>query len=196
MNPAVLNPHAVDVAAGLPGVVSDFVASAPAFGAELIVCGTIVGLLLVRLFGLPVPAAAVAFGGSVAATCAGCVQWGDAFTNPVDGWGGLVRNDALAVFARVLILLAWNLTVTLTLLTGVPRPAADDRDDDGADFHVPSPGPRWGADDGGGEPPAHAVPRRREASVPAYILVGFRKNSRAAGEAALKYSCSGPGPRG
>ena len=197
MNGAVLNPHAVDVAAGWPGVVSDVVNSAPAFGAELVVCGTIVGLLLVRLFGLPIPAAAVAFFGSVAATCAACLQWGDVFTNSVDGWGGLVRNDAIAVFARVLILLAWNLTVTLTLLTGVPRPAADDADDDGADFHVPLAGAALGS-------VLMAEANHllmlflavEMASVPAYILVGFRKNSRAAGEAALKYLVFGAGAAG
>ena len=199
MIPVLPNPHAVDVAGGWPGVISDLAASLPAFAAELVVCGTVVALLLVRLFGWHrrFSAAGVAFGGSAAATALACAQWGGAFANPADLWGGLVRHDALTVFARVLIFLGWNLTVTLTLLTGVPRPSPDPADDDGPDFHVLLAGVALGG----------ALMAQSNhlltlflsvemASVPAYVLVGFRKNSRAAGEAALKYLVFGAGAAG
>ena len=195
----VPNPHAVDVAGGWPGVIGDLTASVPTFAAELVVCGTVVALLLTRLFGLArwLPAGGVAFGGSALATAAACTQWGGAFESPADGWGGLVRHDALTVFARVLILLGWNLTVTLTLLTDVPAPGPTPDDDDGPDFHVPLAGVALGS----------ALMAQSNhlltlflavemASVPAYVLVGFRKGNRLAGEAALKYLVFGAGAAG
>ena len=193
------NPHAVDVARDWPDVIEVLAASLPAFAAELVVCGTIVALLLTRLCGVArwFPAGGVAFGGSVLATALACLQWGTAFESPGDGWAGLVRNDALTVFARVLILLGWNLTVTLTLLTGVPRPSPDPADDDGPDFHVPLAAIALGS-------VLMAQANHllmlflavEMASVPAYVLVGFRKGSREAGEAALKYLVFGAGAAG
>ena len=195
----VPNPHAVDVAGEWGGVLADMAASLPAFAAELAVCGTVVALLLVRLLGWQrwVPAAAVAFLGSAVAVAAACLQWGDAFETPADRFGGLVRDDALTVFARVLVLLGWNLTVTLTVLTGVPAPGGDAADDDGPDFHVPLAGVALGS-------VLMAQANHllmlflavEMASVPAYVLVGFRKGTPAAGEAALKYLVFGAGAAG
>ena len=194
--PPLPNPHAVDVAGGWPGALGDLAASLPAFAAELVLCAAIVGMLLTRLFGLArwLPASGVAFGGSVLATAVACVQWGGAFESPFDGWGGLVRHDPLTVFARVLILLGWNLTVTLTLLTGVPAPGAAPEDDDGPDFHVPLAAVALGSLLMAQANHLLTLFLAVEmASVPAYVLVGFRKGSREAGEAALKYLVFGAG---
>ncbi len=193
------NPHAVDAARDWQRVLPELAVSLPAFAAELVVCGTIVALLLTRLFGLAkwLPAGSVAFGGSALATAVACSQWGKAFESPGDGWSGLVRNDSLTVFVRVLVLLGWNLTVTLTLLTGVPRPSADPADDDGPDFHVPLAAVALGSVLMGQANHFLMLFLAVEmASVPAYVLVGFRKGSREAGEAALKYLVFGAGAAG
>ncbi|NNJ26707.1 NADH-quinone oxidoreductase subunit N [Alienimonas chondri] len=181
------------------GVLPDLALSLPAFAPELIVCATIVALLLTRLFGMArwLPAGSVAFGGSALATALACLQWGGAFESPSDGWAGLVRNDALTVYVRVLCLLGWNLTVTLTLLTGVPRPSIDPADDDGPDFHVPLAAVALGSVLMGQANHLLMLFLAVEmASVPAYVLVGFRKGSREAGEAALKYLVFGAGAAG
>ncbi|QDT16175.1 NADH-quinone oxidoreductase subunit N [Alienimonas californiensis] len=190
------NPHAIDVARDWDHVIGDVVGSLPAFAAELTVCAVIVAILLSRLFGLAkwLPASTVAFVGSAIATAVACLQWGAAFESADDGWAGLVRNDSLTVFVRVLVLLGWNLTVTLTVLTGVPRPSADPGDDDGPDFHLPLAAVALGSMLMGQANHLLMLFLAVEmASVPAYVLVGFRKGSREAGEAALKYLVFGAG---
>ena len=197
--PPLPNPHAIDVAGEWGGVLGDVAASLPAFAAELAVCGTVVALLLTRLFGWQrwAPASAVAFLGSAAAVGLACAQWGEAFSAPADRFAGLVRDDALTVFARVLILLGWNLTVTLCVLTGVPAPGGRAADDDGPDFHVCLAGAALGS-------VLMAQANHllmlflavEMASVPAYVLVGFRKGTPRAGEAALKYLVFGAGAAG
>ena len=97
----------------------------------------------------------------------------------------------------MLVLLGWNLTVTLCLLTGVPRPSADPADDDGPDFHVPLAGVALGSVLMAQSNHLLMLFLSVEmASVPAYVLVGFRKGSREAGEAALKYLVFGAGAAG
>ena len=188
-----MTPHVTDVAAEWPRVLAGLSASAGPFAAELAVCGTVVALLLMRLFGFDrtVPAVVTAFAGSLAATVLACTQWGVLTEGPAVLFGGLTVHDPLTVLCRVLIFLAWNLTVTLTALSGVPDA------EDGPDFHVPLAGIALGA----------ALMAQANhlltlflavemASVPAYILVGFRKGRRQSGEAALKYLVYGAGAAG
>ena len=188
-----MTPHLTDVAGEWPLVLRNLSASAGPFAAELAVCGTVVTLLLMRLCGFDrrVPAVVTAFAGSLIATVLACTQWGVLAGGPAVLFGGLVIHDPLTVLCRVLIFLSWNLTVTLTALSGVP-----DRED-GPDFHVPLAGIALGAVLMAQANHLLTLFLAVEmASVPAYVLVGFRKGRRQSGEAALKYLVYGAGAAG
>ena len=193
------SPHGIDVAGEWGAVTGDLAGSLPAFAPELALCGTVVLLLLGRVVGWSgrVRPSAVAFAGSAAAVGLALWRWGEAFEAAGVRFGGLFRDDPLTAFARVLIYLAWNLTVTLTVLTGVPAPTGRAEDDDGPDFHVPLAGVALGAVLMAAADHLLMLFLAVEmASVPAYILVGFRKGTPAAGEAALKYLVFGAGAAG
>lgn len=185
---------------------------------ELVLCGTIVGLLLVRLFGQDrrIPPAWVALLGSLASFVAVFGQFLYVVqTGPVDEgllrslyeqlglseggagligvpyFGGMLMHDPFGLFFRLGLLLFLVLVVSLTVLTGLPD------NEDGPDFYTLLLGSTVGM--------LLAVSANHllmvflaveMMSVPSYAMVGFLKGQRQASEAALKYVVYGAGAAG
>lgn len=188
------------------------------FTPELVLCGTIVALLLVRLFGQDgrIPPAWVALFGSLAAFVAVFGQFMFVVqTGPVEGgllgglfeqlrlteagagevgapyFGGMLMHDPFGLFFRLGLLLFLVLVVSLTVLTGIPD------NEDGPDFYTLLLGSTVGM--------LLAVSANHllmmflaveMMSVPSYAMVGFLKGQRRASEAALKYVVYGAGAAG
>jgi NADH-quinone oxidoreductase subunit N len=177
-----------------------------AFLPETILCGAIVLMLVLRLFGsfnrahlgwLALAASVVAF--AVAAAQWFGVPWltPQLSRNPVtlqlerEVFTGLLVYDSFSLFVRVLLFGFLTLTLWLTLLTGIP-----DRDDS-ADFATLLLGGTLGMVLMASAQHLLMVFIAVEmASVPSYVLAGFLKGRRKGSEAALKYVVYGASASG
>jgi NADH-quinone oxidoreductase subunit N len=175
-----------------------------AFLPELILCGTIVALLLIRLFktfdGLHLGWVALVMTALALAVSVG--QWrgmfGLIFPNQFrEEFGsynlftGLLVYDNFTVFLRMFLLSFTTLVIWLSLLTGIP-----DREDS-ADFYSLLLGATLGMSIMASANHLLMVYLGVEmASLPSYALAGFLKGRRASSEAALKYVVYGGGASG
>lgn len=188
------------------------------FTPELLLCGSIVLLLLVRLCGQErrIAPAWVALLGSLAAFIAVfgqfmfTVQTGPLATGPLatlfdwlsltpNGAGevgtpyftGLLIHDHFGLFFRLGLSLFLVLVVSLTVLTGIPD------HEDGPDFYTLLIGSTVGMLLATSANHLLMVFLAVEMmSVPSYAMVGFLKGKRQASEAALKYVVYGAGAAG
>ncbi|OAI57884.1 hypothetical protein AYO47_01480 [Planctomyces sp. SCGC AG-212-M04] len=185
------------------------------FVPELILSATVVLLLLSRLCNLDraIPACWIALLGALAAFLAVFAQFayvrtgggigGLQFLNAIfhvteTGVGtsgpyftGLMAHDALAVFFRLGLMLFLVLTMSLTVLTGIPD------QEDGPDFYTLMIGSSIGMLMAAGvNHLLMAFLSIEMISVPSYAMVGFLKGRRQSSEAALKYVVYGAGTAG
>ena len=185
------------------------------FSPELALCGTIVGLLLVRLFKADrfCPTYWVALLGSLLGfffayiqfmylKAGGAVEAGS-FAGGLFGlmhlttdsagpfFTGLLVFDQFTVFFRLFLLLFLILVIALTVISGIPD------NEDGPDFYTLLLGATVGM--------MLMVSANNllilflgieMASVPSYVMVGFLKGRRVSSEAALKYVVYGAGIAG
>lgn len=172
-----------------------------AFLPELILCGGIVLLLLLRLFRplTRVHLGWVALALSAAALVAACFQWRGVFglERPAHYGGslsifsGLLIYDNFTIFLRLFLIFFGCLMVWLTLLTGIP-----DREDS-ADFYCLLFGATLGMCVMASANHLLMVFIGVEmASLPSYALAGFLKGKRKSSEASLKYVVYGGGASG
>jgi len=164
-----------------------------AFLPELVVCGGIVLLLLLRLFtafnrlhlgsvALLVSLMALGFAGE---------QWWDFTQGKPEMFSGMLAYDRLTIFLRLFLLGFTALVIWLTLLTGIP-----DREDS-ADFYCLLLGAVVGMSLMASANHLLMVFIGVEmASLPSYALAGFLKGRRQSSEAALKYVIYGGGASG
>ncbi len=173
---------------------------------EVILCGTIVLLLLLRMFqGGRSQLGGYALILTLCALAAAAAQWyrpwaeylqlptpaDDSLTHARQLFGGLLVYDRLTLFLRLFLLSFTALIIWLTLLTGIP-----DRDDS-ADFHTLLLGAVVGMSLMASANHLMMVFIGVEmASLPSYALAGFLKGRRSASEAALKYVVYGGGAAG
>jgi NADH-quinone oxidoreductase subunit N len=178
----------------------DLLRDSQAFLPELILCGTIVLLLLLRLFNSlnRVHLGWVALACTVAALVVSHLQWHglEGLAPPPAGgaqdlFTGLLVYDNFTVYLRQFLLAFAVLVVWLSLLTGIP-----DREDS-ADFYVLLLGATLGMSLMASANHLLMVFIGVEmASLPSYALAGFLKGRRASSEAALKYVVYGGGAAG
>jgi NADH-quinone oxidoreductase subunit N len=163
------------------------------FVPELILCGTIVALLLARLFASlrRLHACSLAFVAVLGALVAAGNQWEHASTGDASLFTGLLTADRFGLFVRVFLLIFLALALALTRLTGLP-----DRDDS-ADFATLLVGSALGMMLMASANHLLMVFVAIEmASVPSYALAGFLKGRRQGSEAALKYVVYGASASG
>jgi NADH-quinone oxidoreductase subunit N len=201
----------------LDRVQSNLVMDSLMFLPELILCGGIVLLLLLRMFRGRGRAqlGVVSLLLTLTALAITLLQWG--IFSPGDGsdtglktilsslpvpseskfaqtqqmFGGLLVFDRLTVFLRLFLFGFTALIIWLTLLTGIP-----DREDS-ADFHTLLLGSVIGMSIMASANHLLMVYIGIEmASLPSYALAGFLKGRRSASEAALKYVVYGGGAAG
>lgn len=168
------------------------------FMPELILSGTIVLLLLLRLFGAAdrwIPPYFTALVGALAALGFAGNQLlsllHDGSTEGTEFFTGLLVYDHLGAFIRGLLALFLVLVIALTVLSGIP-----DRDD-GPDFYTLLLGATVGM-------MVMASANHmlmffvgiEMTSVPSYVLVGFLKGRKESSEAAFKYVVYGAGAAG
>jgi NADH-quinone oxidoreductase subunit N len=167
-----------------------------AFQPELILCGGIIVMLLLRLFGpferLHMGWVALLF--TLAALAQSVVQWqahepGPRQTQSI--FDGLLVVDNFTIFLRLFLYGFTALVIWLSLLTGIP-----DREDS-ADFHCLLLGATIGMALMASANHLLMVYIGIEmASLPSYALAGFLKGKRQGSEAALKYVVYGGGASG
>jgi NADH-quinone oxidoreductase subunit N len=172
-----------------------------AFRPELILCGTIVLLLFVRLF----PRfdqrhlGGMAFVLTVYALIISFNQWiGDvdfdprpAKDRPFDLFSGLLVFDNFAIFIKMFLLAFTALTILLGLITGIPDK------EDSADFYCLLLGATLGMSIMASANHLLMIFIGIEmASLPSYALAGFLKGKRQSSEASLKYVVYGGGAAG
>jgi NADH-quinone oxidoreductase subunit N len=162
-----------------------------AFGPELILCGGIVLLLLLRMIkaldrlhmgplALIVTLAALGFS---------CLQW-EALPHSTM-FSSLLMYDTFTVFLRLFLFSFAVLLIWLTMLTGIP-----DREDSG-DFYCLMLGATLGMSLMASAQHLLMVYIGVEmASLPSYALAGFLKGKRQGSEASLKYVVYGGGASG
>lgn len=162
-----------------------------AFLPELIVCGTIVLLLILRLF----PAldrwhlSHEALTLTVLAFLVAVSQWHNHI--PTESFAGMLRFDAFAIFLKVFLLGMAALTIWLGLLTGVPAR------EDSADFCTLLLGATLGMMLMASANHLLMVFIAVEmASIPSFALAGFLKGNKQSSEASLKYVVYGGGAAG
>ena len=166
--------------------------SLPLFKPELALCGTIVLLLLVRVFpgGDRVPSFLLALIGS------GVALWLALKTSyeghpPQELFTGMLVYDSLTASMRVFLLAFAVLFVVLARLTGIA-----DRED-GQDFYTLALGATLGMCIMASANHLLTIFLGIEmASVPSYVLAGIVKGRRRSSEAALKYAVYGAGTAG
>lgn len=167
-------------------------ASLPLFQPELALCGTIVLLLLVRVFrgGERIPSFLLALIGS------GLALWWALKTSwevhpPQEIFTGMLVYDSLTASMRVFLLAFAVLFVVLARLTGIA-----DRED-GQDFYTLVLGATLGMCIMASANHLLTIFLGIEmASVPSYVLAGIVKGRRRSSEAALKYAVYGAGTAG
>ncbi len=158
---------------------------------ELALAGTVVLLLLARTLTRR-PLGIVALAGSLVA-CAALLApslglWPTSDAGPA--FSGLLQIDPLADYVRGVVLLATLLVVLLMLLTGEPA-------GDAADLFTLVLGAALGLCLMASANHLLMVFVAVEmASLPSYVLAGFRRSDRAGGEAALKYVIYGAAASG
>jgi NADH-quinone oxidoreductase subunit N len=185
------------------------------FSPELALCGTLVGLLLVRLFNADryCPTYWVALVGTLFGFSFAYIQFmylklgGTATAGSDVGWlfelmhlstdsvgpffTGLLVFDQFTVFFRLFLLLFLILVIALTVISGIPD------NEDGPDFYTLLLGATIGM--------MLMISANNllilflgieMASVPSYVMVGFLKGRRVSSEAALKYVVYGAGVAG
>lgn len=171
---------------------------------ELVIIGTILALLFVRLLDLDkrLPGQSVALVGSTLALLVAIAQFlafktADVSTDPQAAarsmtlFTGLLVYDPFTVFFKVFLLLFLQLVVYLTRMTGVP-----DRED-APDFYTLLFGSTLGMMLMIGANHLLIVFLGIEmTSVPSYAMVGFLKGRRTSSEAAFKYVVYGAGAAG
>jgi NADH-quinone oxidoreductase subunit N len=161
---------------------------------ELILCGTIVLLLLLRLFSAldRLHLGSVALIGDLLALGVSIAQW--PATRAVDMFAhehGLLAYDNFTIFVRMFLLGFTALVIWLTLMTGIP-----DREDS-ADFNCLLLGATLGMSLMASANHLLMVFIAVEmASLPSYGLAGFLKGKRQSSEASLKYVVYGSGASG
>ena len=172
-----------------------------AFFPELILCGTVLAMLLVRLFkgGHRIHAGYIALAGSLLAlyfaapwsSLPTSVMTEGAAVTRMEIFTGMLVYDPFSVFMRAVLLLFAVLFVIFTLISGIP-----DRED-GPDIYTLVLGATLGM--------CLMVTANHllmvflaveMASVPSYVLAGLLKGKRQASEASLKYSVYGAGAAG
>ena len=172
-----------------------------AFLPELILCGTVLAMLLVRLFkgGHRVHAGYIALAGSLLAlyfaapwsSLPTSVMTEGAAVTRMEIFTGMLVYDPFSVFMRAVLLLFAVLFVIFTRISGIP-----DRED-GPDIYTLVLGATLGM--------CLMVTANHllmvflaveMASVPSYVLAGLMKGRRQASEASLKYSVYGAGAAG
>ncbi|HEY2251323.1 MAG TPA: NADH-quinone oxidoreductase subunit N [Planctomycetaceae bacterium] len=181
--------------------------SLPLFSPELCIVGTIVALLLVRLFNADkhFPGSIVAIIGTVLALGLAALQF-KAFREGtlIDGhlvatldtaprlmFTGLLLYDPFTVYFRIFLLLFLLFVEWLTVVTGIPDA------EDAPDFYVLLLGSTLGMLLMASANHLLMVFLAIEmTSVPSYAMVGFLKGRRASSEAALKYVVYGAGAAG
>jgi NADH-quinone oxidoreductase subunit N len=170
-----------------------------AFLPELLLCGAIVLLLLLRLFSaldrvhLGWVALVLILGILAVSLC----QWNSFYglhspqNEAVPLYNGLVVYDNLTLFIRLFLFSFTALVIWLSLLTGIP-----DREDS-ADFYVLLLGATLGMVLMASANHLLMIYLAIEmASLPSYALAGFLKGRRQSSEAALKYVVYGGGASG
>jgi NADH-quinone oxidoreductase subunit N len=166
------------------------------FVPELVLSGTIVVMLLCRILPIVwrVPAQWIALLGAFAAFSWTLCQFdrlvgGELAATPI--FTGLLMFDQFATFFRMFLCLFLILTITLTVLSGIP-----DRED-GPDFYTLLIGATLGMMIMASANHLLMLFLGVEmASVPSYAMVGFLKGRRQSSEAALKYVVYGAGAAG
>lgn len=168
--------------------------SLPAFLPEVVLAGTIVLMLLVRLFawGQRLNVAILALAGTLAALAAAfsfyLVSPG-AGASPI--FSGLLINDDFSIFFRIFLLAFGAMVIWLTQVSGIP-----DREDS-PDFYTLLLGALIGMSLMASANHLLMVFIGVEmASVPSYAMAGFLKGRRQASEASLKYVVYGAGAAG
>ncbi len=170
--------------------------SLPLFQPELALCGTIVLLLLVRVFrgGEYIPSVLLALVGTAVALWLALPREGLAawtVTAPQEIFTGMLVYDSLTASMRVFLLTFAVLFIVLAWLTGVA-----DRED-GQDFYVLALGATLGMCIMASANHLLTIFLGVEmASVPSYVLAGIVKGRRRSSEAALKYAVYGAGTAG
>lgn len=178
-------------------LVSDTLAvSLPLYWPELVLCATIVLLLFVKLFDRLswFDPYYLSLGGSVLAlACSAPVDGFAALgsSEPVELFTGMLVYDGVTVFLRLVLLLFAVLLLLLTRLTNLAERL------EGQDFYVLLLGATLGMCIMASANHLMTVFLGVEmASVPAYVLAGYVRSNRHAGEAALKYAVYGAGASG
>lgn len=167
------------------------------FAPEACICGTIVLLLFVRLFGADrqFPPAIVAMIGTVAALVLSAMQFRQiqlgTTGNAQPMFTGLLIFDAFTAFFRIFLLLFLLFVERLTMISGIPD------EEDAPDFYVLLLGATLGMLLMASANHLLMVFLAIEmTSVPSYALVGFLKGRRPSSEASLKYVIYGAGAAG
>jgi NADH-quinone oxidoreductase subunit N len=165
------------------------------FTPELTLCGTIVLLLLLRLFSAldRLHLGVIALAGTLAALAVSVWQWPASTTQEMFGVNqhGLLAYDNFTIFVRMFLLSFTALVIWLSLLTGIP-----DREDS-ADFYCLLLGATLGMSLMASANHLLMVFIAVEmASLPSYGLAGFLKGKRQSSEASLKYVVYGSGASG
>ena len=184
------------VNAAVEQAMADTAASAALFRPELVLCGTIVTILLLRVFQAtrrigPYYVALVGLGAGLwCAVPDGALDLTAEVTRR-EIFSGLLVYDWMTVFFRSLLLAFALLFCLLTRLSGVPER------EDGADFYPLILGATLGFCLMASANHLLMVFLAVEmASVPSYVLAGLLKGRRQSSEAALKYSVYGAGAAG
>lgn len=167
----------------------------PYFSPELWLSGTIVLMLLMRLFNIDrfVPTHMAALVGSLIAGGYAITQFEGLFDGSpsVTFFGEMLRQDLFSVFFRAFLSLFLILTIALTVLTGIPD------NEDAPDFYSLLFGATIGMMIMASANNLLMLFLGVEmASVPSYVMVGFLKGRKPSSEAALKYVIYGAGAAG
>lgn len=167
------------------------------FRAELWLSGSIVLMLLMRLFSIDrlVPTFFVALAGAALAGWSAFGQFDFLMQQQTDFseafLGGMLRQDLFSVFFRIFLSLFLILTIALTVLTGIPD------NEDAPDFYALLVGATVGMMMMASANNLMMLFIGVEmASVPSYAMVGFLKGRKPSSEAALKYVVYGAGAAG
>lgn len=168
----------------------------PAFAPELVLCLTIFGMLLVRLFKFLDWIPGFVMAGAGAAVAFYYAQpWlylsGDAIPAPQEIFSGMLVLDSFTVFIRTVLLVFALLFIVLTWLSGNPDSV------DAVDFYTLVLGSTLGMCLMASANHLLIVFMAIEmASVPSYVLAGSQRYRRKSSEASLKYSIYGAGTAG
>jgi NADH-quinone oxidoreductase subunit N len=202
-------------------IYGDLARSVQIFVPEIILCGTVVSLLLLRLFGLDrrIAPSTVAFIGALLTVFALGGQFimtaaaggattsmppaiADALANVFQMtperiglvgpyFTGLLMHDTFTVFFRLGLATFLMLVIVLTILTGIPD------DEDGPDFYTLLVGSTIGMMLATSANHLLMLFLGIEMmSVPSYVMVGFLKGRKTSSEAAFKYVVYGAGTAG